>query len=105
MKHGSKEVFRLNVIERLAKLEVLAYAASKAAGKRGGWIGDMLNPKRTPKGVPLDVLDEVADVLGVPRHELLNPGVDMRQFAAPAWVDEAISRSKAPADRSARDML
>jgi hypothetical protein len=105
MKHGSKEVFRHNVIERLEALEILAYAASKAAGKRGGWIGDMLNPKRTPKGVPLDVLDEVADVLGVPRHALIDPGADMGEYAPPAWVEEAKGRSKAPADRSARDML
>jgi len=106
MEHAaSKEVFRHNVIERLAFLGVLAYAASKAAGERGGWLGDMLNPKRTPRGPMLDVADKVADALGVPRRAICDPEADMGAYGVPAWVEEARARSKAPADRSARDML
>jgi len=102
---ASKEVFRRNVIERLAFLGVLAYAASKAAGERGGWLGDMLNPKRTPRGASLDVMDKVADTLGVPRWAICDPRSDMGVYKTPAWVEEARARSKAPADRTAMDML
>lgn len=86
--NSSKETFRANVEARLEHLKVTRYAVSMANAPRGGWLGDILNPKRNPKGIPLDVLDEVGDALGVPGPCLLVPGGDMTEDADPPWMAE-----------------
>lgn len=94
--HSSMETFRANVERRLKHLGVTGYAASRAGGKRPGWLGDAVNPKRNPKGVPLDVLDAAAEILGVKPMALIMPRYSMTT-AAPDWVEEAIERAKGPA--------
>jgi hypothetical protein len=84
---SSKEAFRENVNARLEALGVYAYTACKAHGKKGGWLTDTL--RRSPKGVSLDVKDEIADMLGVPRNSIDKPGADMTRPKAPAWVAKA----------------
>jgi len=95
MKHSSKAAFIINVEARLKflstkKYKVTRYSVSthgRPPGGRQNWLGDFLNPRRNPKGINLDTLDEIGEVLGVsPASDLCHPTADMAVYGVPQWV-------------------
>ena len=95
MKHSSKAAFVANVEKRLKFLSTKKYAVTRYSssthgrppGGRPNWLGDFLNPKRNPKGISLDILDEIGVVLGVfPASDLCHPQCDVKAYEVPQWV-------------------
>jgi integration host factor subunit alpha len=99
---SSKEAFRSNVTARLEALGVTAYTACVAHDKKGGWLTDLL--RRSPRGVPLDVKDEVADMLGVARFEIDRPKAPMslKTWPEPAWVEGAKRQASEAKSKAAK---
>jgi len=68
------DILRRNVRALLAARGQTPYAASRAAGRPGGWLGDILSETRYQTRIGSDIIDEVGLAVGVEAHELLDPG-------------------------------
>lgn len=88
----SKDRFRKHVKARLKCLKVAAHAAAVENGHKPGWLSDILNPVRTPKGVTHDVGDEIAAIVGIPQSRLLETKCDVKAWPPPKWAPLYLER-------------
>ena len=89
---SSHSNLKVNIRKRLKQLEISPYMASVAAGKRQGWLGQILH--RGNSTLTLKTLDEISVALNVCPEALLNPVFYPALYDAPQHLSDYLSEKK-----------
>ena len=92
MSHATHTTFFQNVLDILNWLDVTPCAVSRLTGRAPNWLGNRLHrfdrPDKVGKerqSVSSALIDDVAEALGVPPRELVDPDFDAESMTPPEW--------------------
>ena len=90
--HETHKTFFENVVDILRWLDVTPGAASRLSGHANNWLSNQIHRfDRTDKvgkerrSVSSALIDDVAEALGVPPRELVDPDFDAESMTPPEW--------------------